>query len=94
VDPKSSRKIIQATWTDLLHYWQAKYSCSISRGLVNYFILRHREDLREVKSIAQKHPRLEVPREFLDETTRCLQDQVHGMKAELVFNQDEVGMCE
>jgi hypothetical protein len=37
---------------------------------------------------------LEIARAFLDETTRCLREQVQGMKAELVFNLDEVGMSE
>jgi hypothetical protein len=37
---------------------------------------------------------LEVPRAFLGETIRCLREYVHGMKAELMFNFDEVGMSE
>jgi hypothetical protein len=56
--------------TDLLHDCQSKYSYSISRGWVNSFISRYREDLREMKSTPQEHPRLEVPREFLNRTTR------------------------
>jgi hypothetical protein len=46
----------------------------------------------KVKSNPQEHPRLEISREFLDETTRCLREHVHAMKADLVFNLDEVGM--
>jgi hypothetical protein len=61
---------------------------------VNSFVLRYREVLRKVKSTPQEHARLEVSREFLDETTRCLRDHVHGMRAELVFNLDQVGMSE
>jgi hypothetical protein len=89
-----AEKFNPITQTDLIHYCQVKYSCSISRGWVNSFVLRHREDLREVKSTQQEHPRLEVPREFLDESTRCLRENVHEMKVELVFNLHEVSMSE
>jgi hypothetical protein len=47
-----------------------------------------------VKSTPQERPALEVSREFLDETTHCLRENVHAMKVELVFNLDEVGMSE
>jgi hypothetical protein len=50
--------------------------------------------LKEVKSTPQKHPRLEVPREFLDEMTDYFREHVHGMKAELFINLDKVGMSE
>jgi hypothetical protein len=80
--------------TDILHYYQAKYSSSISRGWVNSFVLQPREDLSEVKSTRQEHSRLEVSRAILDETIRCLREHVQGMKAELLFNLDEVGMSE
>jgi hypothetical protein len=80
---KQAEKFNPITRTDLLYYFQANYSCSISRGWVNSFILRYREDLREVKSTPQEHPRLEAAREFLDETTRCLRDNINGMKVEL-----------
>jgi hypothetical protein len=64
VDPKIRKKFNPVTRTDLLHYCEAKYSCSISRGLVNSCSLRHRDDLREVKSTSPEHPPLEVPHEF------------------------------
>jgi hypothetical protein len=47
-----------------------------------------------VQNTSQEHPRLEVPREFLDETTCDLREHVHATKAELVFNLAEVGMSE
>jgi hypothetical protein len=50
--------------------------------------------LAETKSPPQEEARLEVPRIFLDETVRCLGEYVHWMKAELVFNLDEVGVSE
>jgi hypothetical protein len=46
------------------------------------------------KSTPQEEVRLEVPRVFLDETGRRLRDHVQGMKSELVFNLDEVGIFE
>jgi hypothetical protein len=47
-----------------------------------------------VKSTPQGHPRLEVAREFLDETTSDVRGHFHRMKVKLVFNLDEVGMSE
>jgi hypothetical protein len=61
---------------------------------VDSFILRDEADLTERNSTPQEEVRLEVPRVFLDETNRCLRDHVQGMKAELVFNLDEVGISE
>jgi hypothetical protein len=58
------------------------------------FILRHQDDLSETKSKFQEDTRLEVSRTFLNETMGCLREYVHGMKAELMFNLDEVGMLE
>jgi hypothetical protein len=58
------------------------------------FILRHQDDLSEIKSTSQENTRLEVLRAFLDEAIRCLREYVHGMKAELMFNLDEVDMSE
>jgi hypothetical protein len=42
----------------------------------------------------QEDARLAVPCVFLDETMRCLGEYVHGIKSELVFNLDEVGVSE
>jgi hypothetical protein len=82
------------TRTDLWHYCEVKYFISISRGLVDLFILHHRDDLTETKSTSQEETRLEVPRAFLDETMCCLREYVQGMKADLVINLNEVGMSE
>jgi hypothetical protein len=56
--------------------------------------LRHRDELAETKSTPQEDARLEVPRVFLDEAVRYLGEYVQGMKAELVFNLDEVEVSE
>jgi hypothetical protein len=56
--------------------------------------LRHREDLFETKNTPQENARLEMAHAFLDETICCLREHVQGMKTELVFNLDEVGMSE
>jgi hypothetical protein len=69
-----------------------KYSCSISRELVDSFVLRHRNDLTEIKSTPQEDPRLEVPRVFLDDVICRLRAYVQGIMAELVLNLDEVSM--
>jgi hypothetical protein len=80
--------------TDLKHYCKATYSRSISGAWVDSFTLRHRADLFEAKSTPQEHVRLEVPRACLHETTHCLREHVQGMKVELVFNLEEIGMSE
>jgi hypothetical protein len=78
------------TRTELIHYSKAKYTRSVSKGWVDSFILRHEADLTERKSTPQEEVRLEVPRLLLDETIPRLRHHVQGMKAELVFNLDEV----
>jgi hypothetical protein len=82
------------TRTELRHYCEAKYAQFVSKGWVDSFILRHAADLTERKSTPQEEARLEVPHVFLEETIRCLRDRAQGMKAELVFNLDEVGISE
>jgi hypothetical protein len=61
---------------------------------VDSFVLHYQGDLSETKSTSQEDTRLEVPRAFLNEMICCLTEYVDGMKAELVFNLDEVGMSE
>jgi hypothetical protein len=82
------------TRTYIRNYCEAKYSHSVRRGLIDSFILRHRDDLMETKSICQEDSRLEVLPVFLDEIISYSQEYVQGLKAELVFNLDEVGMSE
>jgi hypothetical protein len=82
------------TRTDLRRYCQTKYSVSMSRGWVDLFILRHRDNLAKTKTTLQEDTRLEVPRVFLNENGFCLRQYVQGMKAELVYNLDEVRVSE
>jgi hypothetical protein len=89
-----AEKCDPVTQTDIHHYCQAKYPVSISRGWVDSFILRHRNDLAETKSTPQEDTRLEVPHVFLKETIRCLREYVQGMKVKLIFHLDEVGVSE
>jgi hypothetical protein len=56
--------------------------------------LRHQDDLAEIKNTPQEDMRLEVPHIFLNETIRCLGEYVKEMKAELVFNLNEIGVSE
>jgi transposase len=51
-----SEKFNPITRTDVLQYYQAKYSSSISREWVNSFVLRHQEDLSEVKTTPKNTP--------------------------------------
>jgi hypothetical protein len=61
---------------------EAKYPRFVNRGWVEFFILRHRDDLTKIKNIPQEDPRLKIPRVFLDEIVRRLREYVQGMKAE------------
>jgi hypothetical protein len=56
--------------------------------------LRHWDELTETKSISQEDTRLEVSRVFLNETICYLREHVQWMKAELIFNLDQVGVSE
>jgi hypothetical protein len=89
-----AEKCNRATRTDLVQHCQTKYSVAISRGWVDWFILRHRNELPETKSGPHEDATLEVPRVFLNETVRCLGEYGQGMKAELVLNLNEVVVSE
>jgi hypothetical protein len=89
-----AEKYESVTRTDLWDYCEAKYSRSISRGWIDSFILRHRKDSLKTRSTPQENARLEVPHAFLYKIVCCLLEHVQGMKVELVFNLDEVGMSE
>jgi len=72
--------------TELLHHCNERYEQSITRGWVDSFVTRHRDQLFETVSLPQENPRLEVPRRLLDSAVDCLKTHVHGACAELVFN--------
>jgi hypothetical protein len=48
----------------------------------------------ETKSSPQEDPHLPIPRIFVHETIRCMQEVVHGRHSDLVFNLDEVGLSD
>jgi hypothetical protein len=52
------------------------------------FIGRHLSELIEAKSSPQEDPHVQVPRIFLDETIRCMEEAVHGRTIDFVFNPD------
>jgi AraC-like DNA-binding protein len=82
------------TLTELRHYCEPKYSRFDSKKWMDSSIISHRACLTEKESTRQQEARLEVPRVFLVETIRCLREYVQGMKAELVFNLEEIGPSE
>jgi hypothetical protein len=55
---------------------------------------RHLTDLLEATSSPQEGPRLPVPRVFLAETLRCMEEAVGGLVDDLVLNLEEVGVSE
>jgi hypothetical protein len=71
-----------------------QYHLPVTRGWVNSFIGSHLDRLCKVKNTPQESARLEVPRCFLDQTIQCLIEFVHGCRAELAFNLDEVGISD
>jgi hypothetical protein len=89
-----AEKCNPVTRIDIRHYCEVKHSISISRRSVDSFIFRHRDDLTETKNTPQEETRLEVPCTFLDETICYLRKYIQEMKAELVFNLDEVVISE
>jgi hypothetical protein len=59
------------------------------------FIPRSRLDAFDGNNrIAQKNYRLQIPREFLEETLRYMEDAVQNLVRDLVFNLDELGVSE
>jgi hypothetical protein len=91
---KNAEKNPAVTRTDIKNYCFKVYPFQASRGWVDSFILRHCDELTEKKSSPQEEPRLQVPRIFLNETIRCMNEAVQGSPADLVFNLDEVGISD
>lgn len=91
---QQAEKSQPATRTDILHYCVTNFGRSITRGWVDSFLGRHLDDLKEATSHPQENPRLQIPREFLVETLRCMDQAVQGCVRDLVFNLDEVGASE
>jgi hypothetical protein len=75
---KKSRPV---TRTDILHYCEVKFFRSVTRGLVDSFVLPHGDRLSERKSTSQEGTRLEVSLVFLDEALSDLREFMQGMKA-------------
>jgi hypothetical protein len=82
------------TQKDILHYSEMKYSLAVTQRWVHSCVLRQRDCLSGSKTTPQERARLEVSGVFLDETISCLREFVQGMKAEQVFNLDEVYMSD
>jgi hypothetical protein len=79
---------------DILHYCIENSGKSITRGWVDSFLGRNLTLLMETTSTPQEDFRLQVPREVLEETLRCMEEVVQDIVRDLVFNLDEVGVSE
>jgi hypothetical protein len=79
---------------------QIKHSCKnqfqgpITRYCDNSFVLRHPEEIIQVKSVGQEEQCLQVRRAFLDRTVRNLNEHVQGSAAKLVFDLGEAGISD
>jgi hypothetical protein len=82
------------TRTEFLQACIERFGQSISRGWVDSFLIRHRDESFETESVPQENPRPEVPRDFLEAAIESFRDHVHNGCAELIFNLDEIGISE
>jgi hypothetical protein len=82
------------TRTDIKNYCREVWKFEVSRGWVDSFISRHSAELAEKKSSPHEEPCLQVPRIFLEETIRNMQETLQRYPADVVFNLDEVGISD
>ena len=82
------------TQKELLNFINENYHKILTRGWVNYFLLRHSDEVKKARSFPQEDQRMLIPREFLKEHLILLYKVFHGRCAELVFNLDELGYSE
>jgi hypothetical protein len=73
-----------------------KFNREMTKGSVDSLRSRYQTELIETTSTTQEEdePRLQVPRIFLDETIRAMNEAVHLRPSDLAFNLDEVGISE
>jgi hypothetical protein len=64
----------------------------VTRGLVNWFIVRHWDEIIQTQSNSQEEQRLHGVRVFLERTMQNLKEYVQEYTVELVFNFSEVGI--
>jgi hypothetical protein len=89
--PNHPPSTISANRTDILHDCASKFGKVITRGWVDSFLIRHKDELAETISEPQEDARLQVPREFLLGTIGGMEEAVQDYARDLVFNLDEVG---
>lgn len=82
------------TQNELLHFIEEHYEKILTRGWVNYFLIRHKDEVKSARSFPQEDQRMLIPRDFLKEHLLLLYKILHGRCAELVFNLDELGYSE
>jgi hypothetical protein len=87
-------KATAVTVRDVHEYLSGRYLFAATRGWVNSFFAPRADRLCKAKSAPQEAQHLEVPRWVLEETARCIAQQVQGRPTELVLNLDEVGISE
>jgi hypothetical protein len=87
--PRSSNHLL-STKTEIVHYYASKFGKAITRGWVDSFLLRHKDDLVETVSKPQDNPCLQVPQEFLLGTISGMEEAVQDCVRDLVFSLDEV----
>jgi hypothetical protein len=79
---------------DIRQHTTTNYNFPATRRWVNSFLSRHLDELGKTKSGPQEAQSLEVPRCFLDETVRYINEFVNGLPSGLIFDLDEVSILE
>jgi hypothetical protein len=79
---------------EIKDYYASQFHAPISRGWVNSFILRHPEDIIQIKRSPQEKQCLQVPRVFRERPAHNLKAYVQGYTSELIFNLEKVGISD
>ena len=88
---KSNNSITQVQLIELI---ANRYSINVTRGWVNNFLCRRKDEIQKCKSYPQEDTRMAIPREYLEKHIQNLHEVVSGTCRELLFNLDEVGLGE
>jgi hypothetical protein len=78
----------------ILHCCITKFGKVMTRGQVDSFLIRHKDELAETISKPQEDARLQVSRELLLRTISPMEEAVQSCVRDLVFNLDEVRVSE
>ena len=82
------------TIPEIIKYVEEAFKLTITRGWVNSFVFRYKDDLKKSVITAQDQLRLQVPRVYLEEYLDLIEVIIEATPAELVYNIDETGLSD